>query len=112
MRHQHPIRQDIELVSDIGHGTFGIVYEGWGNEVPSQCGDTFGPCAVKTIPEHGTVLDRLHFLLEANVMMQFKTAHVVKLYGVVSNGQPALVVMELMERGNLRRVDFSWLLQC
>ncbi len=34
------------------------------------------------------------FLQEANIMKEFDTNHVVALYGVVSDGQPALVVME------------------
>ncbi len=33
---------------------------------------------------------------------RFSSTYVVKLYGVVSDGQPALVVMEYMENGNLR----------
>uniref|UniRef100_A0A914YBP3 Protein kinase domain-containing protein n=1 Tax=Panagrolaimus superbus TaxID=310955 RepID=A0A914YBP3_9BILA len=35
-------------------------------------------------------------------MKQFNTAYIVKLYGVVSEGQPVLVVMEMMDQGNLR----------
>ena len=31
-------------------------------------------------------------------MKQFNTSFIVKLYGVVSDGQPVLVVMELMEK--------------
>jgi len=65
-------------------------------------GVVFGPCAVKSVPEKSKVLDRMHFLLEASVMKNFDTPHIVKLYGVVSVGQPPLVVMELMEEGNLR----------
>uniref|UniRef100_A0A914XU71 receptor protein-tyrosine kinase n=1 Tax=Panagrolaimus superbus TaxID=310955 RepID=A0A914XU71_9BILA len=44
----------------------------------------------------------MHFLLEASVMKQFNSAFIVKLYGVVSEGIPAFLVMELMEKGNLR----------
>ena len=35
-------------------------------------------------------------------MKDFKTEHVIKLIGVVSQGQPALVLMELMENGDLK----------
>lgn len=35
-------------------------------------------------------------------MKAFDTAHVVKLLGVVSQGQPTLVIMELMARGDLK----------
>lgn len=36
-------------------------------------------------------------------MKEINTAHVVKLLGVVSQGQPTLVLMELMENGDLRK---------
>lgn len=39
---------------------------------------------------------------EASVMKAFDTAHVVRLLGVVSQGQPTLVIMELMTHGDLK----------
>lgn len=39
---------------------------------------------------------------EASVMKRFDTAHVVRLLGVVSQGQPTLVIMELMANGDLK----------
>ena len=41
-------------------------------------------------------------LAEASVMKQFNTAYIVKLLGVVSDSKPPYVVMEMMEKGNLR----------
>ena len=35
-------------------------------------------------------------------MKDYNTEHVIKLIGVVSQGQPALVLMELMENGDLK----------
>ena len=35
-------------------------------------------------------------------MKDYNTEHVIKLLGVVSQGQPALVLMELMENGDLK----------
>lgn len=46
--------------------------------------------------------ERIEFLNEASVMKAFDTAHVVKLLGVVSQGQPTLVIMELMANGDLK----------
>lgn len=46
--------------------------------------------------------ERIDFLNEASVMKAFDTAHVVRLLGVVSRGQPTLVVMELMANGDLK----------
>ncbi|XP_009884482.1 PREDICTED: insulin receptor-related protein, partial [Charadrius vociferus] len=39
---------------------------------------------------------------DTSVMKAFKCQHVVRLLGVVSQGQPALVIMELMTRGDLK----------
>lgn len=44
--------------------------------------------------------ERIEFLNEASVMKAFDTTHVVRLLGVVSQGQPTLVVMELMANGD------------
>ncbi|KFD68362.1 hypothetical protein M514_07346 [Trichuris suis] len=95
-------REDIELINEIGRGTFGTVYAGRAKNVRSVCGVVFGECAVKTVSEKASIYDRWHFLIEASVMKKFDTAFIVKLYGVVSEGQPALVVMEMMACGNLK----------
>ena len=55
------------------------------------------------MPEHATFRQRIDFLNEASVMKEINTSHVVKLLGVVSQGQPTLVLMELMENGDLRK---------
>lgn len=44
----------------------------------------------------------MDFLKEAHVMKEFHTPHVVQLLGVVSKGDPPLVVMELMPLGDLK----------
>ncbi|CAJ0581229.1 unnamed protein product, partial [Mesorhabditis spiculigera] len=95
-------REDLKLDEEIGRGTFGKVFRGTGNKIQSLCGIVFGDCAIKTVMETATSSDKLHFLLEASVMKQFNTSFIVKLYGVVSDGQPVLVVMEMMAKGNLR----------
>lgn len=46
--------------------------------------------------------ERQEFLNEASVMKAFDTFHVVRLLGVVSRGQPTLVIMELMKLGDLK----------
>ncbi|XP_013871013.1 insulin-like growth factor 1 receptor [Austrofundulus limnaeus] len=46
--------------------------------------------------------ERIEFLNEASVMKEFNCHHVVRLLGVVSQGQPTLVIMELMTRGDLK----------
>lgn len=74
------------------------MYRGHGDSCRSYLGITFGECAIKTVSETANSAERLHFLIEASVMKQFNTSFIVKLYGVVSDGQPVLVVMELMKK--------------
>ncbi|KAI6235765.1 Receptor protein-tyrosine kinase [Aphelenchoides besseyi] len=78
-------RSDIELLDEIGRGTFGQVFRGIGKNTKSASDVVFGDCAVKTMPDSATNRERLHFLIEASVMKQFNTA---------CNG--------MMEKGNLR----------
>lgn len=89
-------RDDVDISKELGQGTFGMVYSGY---IKSQS----LPCAVKTVNENTNVDEKMLFLNEACVMKSFSEAHhVVKLLGVVSRGEPALVVMELMGRGDLK----------
>jgi serine/threonine protein kinase len=54
------------------------------------------------VAESASPYDRYAFLHEATVMKAYTTAYIVQLFGVVSDGQPAMIIMELMARGNLR----------
>lgn len=76
-----------------------MVYMG---ELTSEGGGPPIPCAIKTMNGSANSEERYQFLHEATVMKAFKAHHVVRLLGVVSRGQPTLVVMELMERGDLK----------
>lgn len=89
-------RDEVDITNDLGHGTFGLVFNG---SIKSKK----MPCAIKTVNDNATSFERMEFLNEASVMKSFSDAyHVVKLLGVVSRGQPPLVVMELMARGDLK----------
>ncbi|KAK6624304.1 hypothetical protein RUM44_011163 [Polyplax serrata] len=93
-------RKNIELIRELGQGSFGMVYEGIARDIVQ--GEPEVRCAVKTVNEVSTDRDRMEFLNEASVMKAFNTHHVVQLLGVVSEGQPTLVVMELMVNGDLK----------
>lgn len=93
-------RDSIHFIRELGQGSFGMVYEGIAKEIVKGKPET--RCAIKTVNEHATDRERIEFLNEASVMKAFDTFHVVRLLGVVSRGQPTLVVMELMERGDLK----------
>lgn len=92
-------RDRITQLQELGQGSFGMVYEG---ALKMLNGDPDRPCAIKTVNDNSTDRERLNFLKEAAVMKAFKTFHVVSLIGVVSNGQPTLVIMELMTNGDLK----------
>ena len=74
---------DIRLLEQLGSGQFGQVCKGlW----------MFSGCtmeiAVKTLKPNTTEEDRVKFLQEAAIMGQFSHPNVVKLYGVVTMGEP------------------------
>lgn len=92
-------RDLIEKGELLGSGSFGICHRGIYHH--PEKGDI--PVAVKTVPEDAKLHQRIEFLNEASVMKEINTTHVVKLLGVVSQGQPTLVLMELMENGDLRK---------
>lgn len=93
-------REDIKKIRELGQGSFGMVYEGTVRNLPKEGEDM--PCAIKTVNESATDRERINFLKEASVMKAFDTTHVVRLLGVVSRGQPTLVIMELMANGDLK----------
>ncbi|KAG5669147.1 hypothetical protein PVAND_017042 [Polypedilum vanderplanki] len=93
-------REKIIQLQELGFGSFGMVYEGLIKDFHQPGNDV--RCAIKTVNESATDKERINFLNEASVMKQFDTSHVVRLLGVVSEGQPTLVVMELMANGDLK----------
>ncbi|XP_019374675.1 PREDICTED: insulin receptor-related protein isoform X1 [Gavialis gangeticus] len=93
-------RDKITVIRELGQGSFGMVYEGIARGLEKEGEET--QVALKTVNELATMRERIEFLNEASVMKAFKCHHVVRLLGVVSQGQPALVIMELMTRGDLK----------
>ncbi|XP_060783109.1 insulin receptor a isoform X1 [Neoarius graeffei] len=93
-------REKITLLRELGQGSFGMVYEGVARDVVK--GEAQTRVAVKTVNEAASLRERIEFLNEASVMKAFSCHHVVRLLGVVSKGQPTLVVMELMTHGDLK----------
>ncbi|KAG9467449.1 hypothetical protein GDO78_014924, partial [Eleutherodactylus coqui] len=93
-------REKITIIKELGQGSFGMVYEGEAKDIVK--GELMTRVALKTVNELATMRERIEFLNEASVMKAFLCHHVVRLLGVVSKGQPALVIMELMTRGDLK----------
>uniref|UniRef100_A0A8D2INF6 Tyrosine-protein kinase receptor n=1 Tax=Varanus komodoensis TaxID=61221 RepID=A0A8D2INF6_VARKO len=93
-------REKITIRRELGQGSFGMVYEGLAKDLEEEGRET--KVALKTVNELATTRERIEFLNEASVMKAFRCHHVVRLLGVVSQGQPALVIMELMTQGDLK----------
>ncbi|GIY90189.1 insulin-like peptide receptor [Caerostris darwini] len=92
-------REKVQLLEELGQGSFGMVYKG---KIIDLNGKPLTPCAAKTVNESASLRERIEFLQEASVMKAFNCHHVIKLLGVVSKGQPTLVIMELMTNGDLK----------
>uniref|UniRef100_A0A8D8PNT9 Insulin-like receptor n=2 Tax=Cacopsylla melanoneura TaxID=428564 RepID=A0A8D8PNT9_9HEMI len=92
------IRSHVTIEKFLGGGSFGDVYQGFIKDVGSQAQR---PCAIKMVKQAATKEDKTEFLNEANIMKAFDANHVVKLLGVVSVGEPTMILMELMPRGSL-----------
>ncbi|XP_039202731.1 insulin receptor-like [Crotalus tigris] len=93
-------REKIALLQELGQGSIGMAYEGIAKDIVK--GEAETRVAVKTVNETASLRERIEFLNEASVMKGFSCHHVVSLLGVVSKGQPTLVVMELMAHGDLK----------
>ncbi|KAJ8417577.1 hypothetical protein AAFF_G00224200 [Aldrovandia affinis] len=93
-------REKITMCRELGQGSFGMVYEGIAKGVVKD--EPENRVAIKTVNESASMRERIEFLNEASVMKEFNCHHVVRLLGVVSQGQPTLVIMELMTRGDLK----------
>ncbi|KAG8147027.1 hypothetical protein E2320_014100 [Naja naja] len=93
-------RERITILRELGQGSFGMVYEGIAKDLEQEGEET--QVALKTVNELASLRERIEFLNEASVMKAFRCHHVVRLLGVVSQGQPAVVIMELMTRGDLK----------
>ena len=59
--------------------------------------------AVKTLNSQCSESDRVKFLREAAIMGQFEGDNIVRLYGVVTEVQDAMIVLEYMPKGDLQK---------
>lgn len=90
-------RDDLEVGTLLGQGSFGTVYYGRIKSKNLQC-------AIKTVRDESTQELVTKFLEEAQNMKGFTEGpHVIKLYGLVTRTSPPMVAMELMERGDLKK---------
>ena len=90
-------RDNIKLLDVLGKGNFGEVRKGLLSEIPGTPGYIV---AVKALHLDMGV-DRGAILQEAALMAQFNSAFVVGLVGVVTVGEPLMVILEYCEHGAL-----------
>lgn len=69
-------REKINLLRELGQGSFGMVYEGIAKDIVK--GDPDTRVAVKTVNESASLRERIEFLNEASVMKAFSCHHVVR----------------------------------
>ncbi|XP_032233800.2 uncharacterized protein LOC5509057 isoform X2 [Nematostella vectensis] len=82
----------------LGSGAFGHVMLGVWLKSPGNPVQV----AVKMLRDSSDSEDRVKFLQEAAIMRQFTHRNVVYMYGVVTNSNPIMIVLEHMSLGNLR----------
>ncbi|XP_065833056.1 ephrin type-A receptor 4-A-like isoform X2 [Oscarella lobularis] len=94
-------RKSVVMGKELGSGEFGVVALGKWSPVTHRGKEPIA-VAVKTLSSSSTREDRVKFLREAAIMGQFRHKNVVALYGVVTVGEPILLVLELVENGDLK----------
>ncbi|KAL4646790.1 high affinity nerve growth factor receptor [Arapaima gigas] len=97
---QHIKRQDIVLKWELGEGAFGKVYLA---ECAKLSPDTDKMLvAIKTLKD-ATESTRQDFQREAELLTVLQHEHIVRFYGVCTDGEPLAMVFEYMKHGDLNR---------
>ncbi|TSK20099.1 High affinity nerve growth factor receptor [Bagarius yarrelli] len=97
---QHIKRQDILLKWELGEGAFGKVYLA---ECANLCPDTDKMLvAIKTLKD-ANESTRQDFQREAELLTVLQHEHIVRFYGVCTDGEPLAMVFEYMRHGDLNR---------
>mmetsp|Transcript_20384 Transcript_20384/g.52957 ORF Transcript_20384/g.52957 Transcript_20384/m.52957 type:complete len:1175 (+) Transcript_20384:626-4150(+) len=105
-------RRDIEIGRKLGEGQFGEVWQATFVHRVHLSGETSRPrthsigteiqVAVKTLIESDSAEVRHEFLREAAINWSFRHSNVVEMFGVVTDGYPLLLVLELCHHGGLK----------
>ncbi|KAM6234365.1 high affinity nerve growth factor receptor, partial [Porphyrio hochstetteri] len=96
----HVQRRDIVLKWELGEGAFGKVFlaECY-NLLPEQEKMLVAVKALKEVTESA----RLDFHREAELLTVLQHEHIVRFYGVCTQGEPLIMVFEYMKHGDLNR---------
>ncbi|XP_051576014.1 high affinity nerve growth factor receptor isoform X1 [Myxocyprinus asiaticus] len=97
---QHIKRKDIVLKWELGEGAFGKVYLA---ECANLCPDSDKMLvAIKTL-KVANESTRQDFQREAELLTVLQHEHIVRFYGVCTDGEPLAMVFEYMRHGDLNR---------
>lgn len=80
------------LIKQLGTGEFGEIYQG---EWAAPRSERIVDVAVKTLKEGASEQDKIKFLQEAAIIGQFSHPNIVKLYGMVTEGEPVSVLAHI-----------------
>ncbi|XP_063803187.1 high affinity nerve growth factor receptor isoform X1 [Pseudophryne corroboree] len=97
---QHIKRRDIMPKWELGEGAFGKVYLAECYNLTQDHEKTL--VAVKALKE-ATESARQDFQREAELLTVLQHEHIVKFYGVCTDGEPLIMVFEYMKHGDLNR---------
>ncbi|XP_065605143.1 high affinity nerve growth factor receptor [Cyrtonyx montezumae] len=96
----HVQRRDIVLKWELGEGAFGKVFLAeCSHLLPEQEKTLVAVKALKEVTESA----RLDFQREAELLTMLQHEHIVKFYGVCTEGEPLIMVFEYMKHGDLNR---------
>ncbi|XP_025261966.1 proto-oncogene tyrosine-protein kinase ROS-like [Camponotus floridanus] len=92
-------QNQITLTKHLGSGAFGMVYQGKVKDLEKSGTET--SVAIKTLRKDATSHEKEKFLKEAKLMNHFQHKHILRLLAVCLDGDSPLLVLELMETGDL-----------
>ncbi|CAL1671697.1 unnamed protein product [Lasius platythorax] len=92
-------REQITLAKLLGSGAFGMVFQGKVKDLEGPGIET--PAAIKMLRKNASSQEKKKFLQEARLMNHFRHKHVLRLLAVCLNEDSPLLVLELMEIGDL-----------